>query len=62
VNRSIVETVITTALTGSRNHHPLSRRRGMTFSFPLNKGEVKAWHVVAGRCGDLPQWSVVNGS
>jgi hypothetical protein len=28
VNRSIVETVITTALAGSCNHHPLSRRRG----------------------------------
>jgi hypothetical protein len=38
VNRSIVETVTTTtALAGSRNHHPLSRRRGMTFSFPLSR-------------------------
>jgi hypothetical protein len=62
VNRSTAETVTITALADSCNHHPLSRRRGMTFSFPLNKGEVKAWHVVAGRCGDLPQWSVVNGS
>jgi hypothetical protein len=35
VNRSIVETVTTTALAGSCNHHPLSRRRGVTHSFPL---------------------------
>jgi hypothetical protein len=37
VKRSIVETVIITALAGSRNHHPLSRRRDVTFSFPLNR-------------------------
>src|SRR5450755_74057 len=37
VNRSIVETVITTALADSCNHHPLSRRRDVTFSFPLNR-------------------------
>jgi hypothetical protein len=35
VNRSIVETVITIALAGSCNHHLLSRRRGVTHSFPL---------------------------
>jgi hypothetical protein len=35
VNRSTVETVITTALAGTCNHHPLSRRRGVTHSFPL---------------------------
>jgi hypothetical protein len=63
VNRSIVETVIITALAGSRNHHPLSRRRDVTFSFPLNRVEAKARHVVVGRCGDLPHGSVVvNGS